>query len=98
MKYAVVPLSKSLDAWDDVDSLTAESRTHLERAHEAHVVNDWPKYLRSVAYINDRLIRIHWIAADEKARLADAPTVHPDQIAIWTCRDKAVVAATGVAA
>ena len=88
----------ALDAWDDVDSLAAESRAHLERAHESHVLNDWNRYLHSVATINDRLIAIRRIARDRKGAIESAPSIPKNQLAFWTRPDGAVVAESGTAA
>jgi hypothetical protein len=85
----------ALDAWDDVDSLAAESRGHLERAHEAHVTEDWRGYLHSIAVINDRLVSIRRIARERKGDIEEAPVIPKDQLGFWTRSDQAVVEAGG---
>jgi hypothetical protein len=85
----------ALDAWDDVDALAAESRGHLERAHEAHVTEDWKAYLHSVATINDRLVTIRRIARERKGAIEAALVIPKEQLVIWTRPDRAVVEAGG---
>lgn len=86
---------RALDAWDDVDSLAAESRGHLERAHEAHCTNDWSGYLRAIDSMNRRLIHIRVIARERKGEIEAAPVIPKDQLSFWTRADQAVVEAGG---
>lgn len=85
----------ALDAWDDVDALAAESRGHLERAHEAHCTNDWSTYLRAVDSINRDLLHIRVIARERKGSIEAALVIPKEQLVIWTRPDRAVVEAGG---
>lgn len=88
----------ALDAWDDVDSLAAESRAYLQVAHESHITDDWREYLHSITAINNKLVLIRRIARARKGEIESATVVSKDQLAIWTREDGAVVAERGTAA
>lgn len=96
--HVLVDRNAALDEWDDVETLAQEGHRRVTPAHEAHVQNDWPRYLHAMTYINDRLIRIEDLAAAAKRRLAEAQQVDPNQLQVWAREDGAVVAPTGTAA
>ena len=89
---------RALDALDDIDALAAETRGHLVASHSAHVQDDWARYLTAVERANRRLLEIRRIARARKGEIESATAMSPDQIAIWTRTDGAVIAPDGAAA
>ena len=86
-----------LDATNDIDALAAETYGHLERAHTAHWTNEPTAFLRAITTAGEKVVRIGKIARALSGDIESAPDVSPDQIAIWTRPDGAVVS-DGVAA
>jgi hypothetical protein len=65
-----------------VTALANEGRGFLERAHEAHWMNDASSFLRAVSGANTRLISIRQIARDWAGEVEQAVPVCPDQLTL----------------
>lgn len=86
-----LPETTALDRANDVLALTAEGHRHLVRAHSAHCLNDWSGYLAATEAVNRCLVGIRDTARRWAAEVAEAPEVNPDQLALWTRPDRAVI-------
>lgn len=80
-----------LDRTNDIDALAAETYHHLERAHEAHWTNQPTAFLRSITRAGENVVRIGKIAREASGVVESAPSISPDQLALWVRPDGAVV-------
>jgi hypothetical protein len=81
-EYFLESKPRALEHAMDVLSLVAECRAHLGQAHEAHCVNDWKRYLDSVAHINDGLTSIRHLVRAEAAYIEAADVIAPGQLSL----------------
>lgn len=75
---------RALDRLMDITAAADESRRHLERAHEAHCTNDWPRYLSAVDRINRGLVQIRSISREWAGFVEESPAIPSDQLILWS--------------
>lgn len=82
-RYAVlrlIPECEAMDRANDVLAAAQEGRQHLEKAHQAHCLNDWPNYLNSAGRVDLCLREIRDAARQWADDVSSAPEISPDQL------------------
>lgn len=74
----------------DIDALAVEANRAVDIAYQAHVREDWPTVLHFISEAAWATDAVHETARRLAGEIERAP--------VWVREDKAVVAATGVAA
>lgn len=78
--FRVLSESQALDRANDVLALSQEGRVRLVQAHQAHVQNDWSRYLDAVDRINSAFVDIGDVARRWVDDVTSAPQISPDQL------------------
>lgn len=85
--FRVIAETKALDIANDVAALSHEGRVHLMRAHEAHVKDDWPRYLHASSAVDRKLVAIGAAAREWSGTVLEAPSLTPGQLELMLCPD-----------
>lgn len=77
-----IPETAALDRANDVLALSQEGRVYLARAYEAHVQDDWSRYLDATSRLHDKLVEIRDVARHWADEVMEAPIVSPNQLTL----------------
>lgn len=85
--FRILPESQALDYANDVRALSQEGRVHLARAYDAHVKDNWPRYLEATEAVNGKLVAIGRVARELAGVVEEAPVVTEGQLSLVLCPD-----------
>lgn len=82
-RYAVIraiPETEALDYAGDVLALAHEGRRDLECAYQAHVMDDWSRFLHHVGRLDETFREITGTARRWAEGVQSAPQICPNQL------------------
>ena len=81
--YIAVSRPATLDRINDLQASADEGRRDLERAYQAHVMEDWPRYLHFTGKLDALLRSVRAIGDDWAGEVTSAPAIDPNQLSVW---------------
>ena len=81
--YIAVSRPAALDRINDIQAASDEGRRALERAYQAHVQDDWPRYLHFTGKLDALLQGIRAIGNEWAGEVTAADAIPADQLGLW---------------
>jgi hypothetical protein len=82
--YIAVSRPATLDRINDLQAASDEGRRDLERAYQAHVQDDWPRYLHFTGKLDALLRGLRDMGDVWAGEVTAAPALDPNQLEVWS--------------